>query len=87
MKLYLYNKNDLSHFMTVYGEVMGDRAVILDEGGMMSLPEFIEASSKADFSEKLFEQQSIIAPDIDTRVAALEEMMATIIYGGEIYAQ
>ena len=42
---------------------------------------------KADFSEKLFEQQSIIAPDIDTRVAALEEMMATIIYGGEIYAQ
>lgn len=87
MKLYLYNKNDLSHFMTVHGEVMGDRAILLDDGGMMSPPAFVEASSKADFSEKLFEEQSIIAPDIDTRVAALEEMMATIIYGGEIYAQ
>ena len=52
MKLYLYNKNDLSHFMTVHGEVMGDRAILLDDGGMMSPPAFVEASSKADFSEK-----------------------------------
>lgn len=87
MKLYLYNKNDLEPFMTVYGQVAGERAVLLDEGGMLTLPVFIEASSKADNSERLFEQQALVEPDLDSRVACLEELVASLIYGGDIYAQ
>ena len=85
MKLYLYNKNNLEQFMVVYGEVEGSNSVWLDEGGVMHLPAFIEASSKPDLSEKLMEEASILAPDTESRLAALEEAVASLIYGGEIY--
>ena len=84
MKLYLYNKNNLEQFMVVYGEVEGGNSVWLDEGGVMHLPAFIEASSKSDLSEKLMEA-AILAPDTESRLAALEEAVASLIYGGEIY--
>lgn len=87
MKLYLYNKNNFEPFMTVYGEVAGDGVVLLDEGGMLNLPRFIEASSKPDLSERLFEEEALLAPDMDSRVACLEELVASLIYGGDIYAQ
>ena len=87
MKLYLYNKHNLEPFMVVEGEVAHDGVIALDDGSVMIPPENIEASSKADLSEKLRERKQTLLPDLDTRVAALEEAMAMIIYGGEINAQ
>ena len=87
MKLYLYNKHNLELFMVVEGEVAHDGVIALDDGSVMIPPENIEASSKADLSEKLRERKQTLSPDLDARVAALEEAMAMIIYGGEINAQ
>ena len=87
MKLYLYNKRNLEHFMTVEGEVANEGVIALDDGSVMIPPDDIEASSKADFSEKLRQTKQMLTPDLDSRVASLEEAVAMMIYGGEINAQ